>query len=78
MGEQSPFKDLEQYEYGPDDQCIVHFLDEQQIEGTAHVCKQVVGNGTCYAIGLNKEGIIYLDGVCAAFNSNNTATQSRN
>lgn len=78
MGEVSPFKDLDDYEIGPDDQCVMHFLDEQDIEDTAYVCKQEVGKRICYAVGLSREGIISLDGICESLNCNNTAMHFRN
>jgi hypothetical protein len=78
MGEASPFKELDDYENGPDDQCVVHFLDEQEIEGTPHVCKLEVGKRICYAVGLNREGIITLDGLCQSLNRDNTAMHFRN
>lgn len=78
MGEVSPFTDLHDYEIGPDDQCVMHFLDEHDIEDVAYVCKKEVGNRICYAVGLNREGIISLDGLCESLNCNNTAMHYRN
>jgi len=77
MGESSPFTELDDFEYGPEGQCVMHYLDEQDIEGAVYVCKNEVGRQTCYAVGLKREGIISLDGLCQSLNCNNTAMHFR-